>query len=165
METKRCSKCKKEFPKTTEYFYTYGKYLRHICKACSTLENREWREKNSDHKKAYDKEYSKRNKDKIKERYHKHATLARIKEVERLYNLTEEELQDKMNLQNGCCAICKDSLVGPNSTHSYSIDHNHSTGDARGLLCPNCNTAIGLLREDLIIFESAIEYLRVYNAT
>jgi Recombination endonuclease VII len=54
--------------------------------------------------------------------------------------------------QAGVCAIC--SLDLP-----LSIDHDHVTGEVRGLLCSNCNLGIGNLRDDPEIIGSAIRYL------
>ena len=42
------------------------------------------------------------------------------------------------------------------------VDHNHSTGKIRALLCSNCNTAIGLLKEDIPRVERLIEYLKLH---
>lgn len=53
--------------------------------------------------------------------------------------------------------ICKESLENP------CIDHDHSTDFVRGLLCNNCNSAIGLLKEDMNIINNAIKYLRYWN--
>lgn len=39
------------------------------------------------------------------------------------------------------------------------IDHNHTTGEVRGLLCSNCNTILGLCNDNIIILQSAISYL------
>ena len=52
--------------------------------------------------------------------------------------------------------ICK-SPPGHKSLH---IDHDHKTGKVRGLLCHGCNTAIGLMKDDVNILTKAIEYLK-----
>ena len=59
--------------------------------------------------------------------------------------------------QKGCCAICgrhqsEDSIT-------FHVDHDHDTVEVRGLLCKNCNNAIGLLRDDVSVLKAAIEYL------
>ena len=68
-------------------------------------------------------------------------------------------VSDFLNVQSGCCAICSaDFGLTP-----YHIDHSHEDGQVRGLLCSNCNTGIGLLQEDEVIFNNAIRYLKETN--
>ena len=57
------------------------------------------------------------------------------------YGLEEMDLQDLMNKQKGLCAIC--GLDLGTLKYNYYIDHCHSTGKVRGLLCPYCNTGVG----------------------
>lgn len=60
--------------------------------------------------------------------------------------------------QKGCCAVC-----GKHQTefkNRLCIDHNHGTNKLRGLLCHNCNLAIGNLKDDAEICLKAYEYLR-----
>ena len=73
----------------------------------------------------------------------------------REYGLTEEEYNNMVLSQNNLCAICNN----PSNNKALAIDHNHKTGEVRGLLCQNCNLAIGLFKENIIIFNKAIEYL------
>lgn len=59
-------------------------------------------------------------------------------------------------IQNGSCAIC-----GKKETESKKlvVDHNHKTGKVRGLLCHSCNTALGLVKEDIEILKKMIKYI------
>jgi len=54
------------------------------------------------------------------------------------------------------CGICK-------STETLYVDHNHRTGKPRGLLCPACNSAIGLLGENPERFAAALSYLEKHD--
>jgi hypothetical protein len=72
----------------------------------------------------------------------------------REYGLTEEEYNNMVLSQNNMCAICNKP-----SDKTLHIDHDHVTGKVRGLLCFNCNLGIGLLQEDLVVLNRAIEYL------
>ena len=68
--------------------------------------------------------------------------------------------------QDDKCAICNKPETQRdrrNRVKSLCVDHNHSSGEVRSLLCSNCNTALGLLKEDVSIFEAAINYLKRYN--
>lgn len=66
-----------------------------------------------------------------------------------------DEYDRLFNAQNGVCAICKEQ-----DTQKLAIDHDHKTGDVRGLLCRACNTGIGLLKDDAQLLKSAIDYLQ-----
>jgi hypothetical protein len=62
------------------------------------------------------------------------------------YNITEEDYQKMFNEQNGVCKICGNhpSPHGKNKTSVVlHIDHDHTTGKIRGLLCSRCNGALG----------------------
>jgi len=82
---------------------------------------------------------------------------ARKNRLARIYNLSVEEYDSKLNAQNGKCAICSELPV---NNKLLSVDHCHKTGKVRGLLCHKCNAALGMLREDINIFNSAISYLK-----
>lgn len=65
--------------------------------------------------------------------------------------------------QGGVCAICgrPETRPAPNGQPSrLHVDHNHSTGLVRGLLCNNCNQAIGKMGDDPDRLITAAEYLR-----
>jgi hypothetical protein len=70
------------------------------------------------------------------------------------YALTSAEFESMRTKQNNLCAICLSS-----SKKSLHIDHCHSTGKVRGLLCMKCNIALGLFKDSLNLLERAIEYL------
>ena len=72
------------------------------------------------------------------------------------YNLEPHEYNKLMEDSNNLCMICK----SPPRSRSLHIDHDHKTGKVRGLLCHGCNTAIGLMKDDVNILTKAIEYLK-----
>lgn len=75
--------------------------------------------------------------------------------LRRLYGMTPEQYEVMFSNQKGLCAICGNSQ--PNQL--LSVDHCHSTGKIRGLLCRNCNRFIGYMRDDPVLFRRAAEYL------
>jgi hypothetical protein len=91
----------------------------------------------------------------------KHLRKRPTKEQKRKYLLASYKLDfstfEKMILeQNNVCAICKtDKWDRP----SPSIDHCHKTGTVRGLLCNNCNRALGMFKDDLEILKNAVKYI------
>ena len=68
-----------------------------------------------------------------------------------------EEYDKLLEEQSGCCAICE-------KNEKLHVDHDHNTGEVRGLLCGSCNLAIGLMRDNYKIAEAAATYLRNNNA-
>lgn len=77
-----------------------------------------------------------------------------------LYGITLEQFEELSRQQGGACAICG---TVPYYGKSLCVDHNHDTGYIRGLLCINCNTAIGNFRESKELMRNAIRYLEHYE--
>lgn len=75
-----------------------------------------------------------------------------------LYGITLEEYNEKLASQNGVCAICK----RPPSVRKLHVDHDHITGQVRGLLCHTCNFLLGNCNDDIALLQSAMEYLWRY---
>jgi hypothetical protein len=79
------------------------------------------------------------------------------------YGITHSEFSKAWDEQNGCCSICKkelpDLMVYENRKRGYAIDHNHVTGEFRGILCLPCNSVLGLAKDSVEILKAAIYYL------
>jgi hypothetical protein len=72
----------------------------------------------------------------------------------------------KLLEQKGVCAICEkpETTTDFNGrVREFHVDHDHETGDVRGLLCGACNTAIGQMQEDVARLQSAIRYIEHWN--
>jgi hypothetical protein len=80
------------------------------------------------------------------------AAEGRANHLKRSYGLTEAERDAMVAAQRGLCAICLDALP-------VHVDHCHKTGRVRGVLCFNCNSAIGKLRDDPDAARRAATYL------
>lgn len=80
------------------------------------------------------------------------------------YGITIEEFNKKLVEQKGCCAICEnpETVTKHGRPMSLSVDHNHSTGEIRGLLCTSCNRALGLFKEKRETLLKAISYISLY---
>lgn len=77
------------------------------------------------------------------------------------YGISYEDFHKMFEEQNGKCKICRKAgfpLVSGQKIY-LNVDHCHTTGAVRGLLCHNCNRALGLLQDDIAILKSAVEYL------
>lgn len=74
------------------------------------------------------------------------------------YNISLDEYEEMKRIQNDRCKICnraEDEI--PRGI--LAVDHDHTTGEIRGLLCDLCNRGIGMLKEDIQILQNAIIYL------
>ena len=72
------------------------------------------------------------------------------------YKLKPEVYENMIIEQNGCCSICS-------FPSKLQVDHNHDTGLVRALLCSNCNTGLGLMREDKKSLLAMITYIEKYE--
>lgn len=73
------------------------------------------------------------------------------------YGITRVERDAMLESQGGVCAICLTPPVVPH------VDHNHSTGAVRSILCIHCNTLLGHAKEDPARLRAAIAYLETHN--
>jgi hypothetical protein len=72
------------------------------------------------------------------------------------YGLTQGEFEAMLASQGGLCAICSLPMGTP------KIDHNHDTGEVRGLLCSPCNTGIGHLKDSPEVLFAAYQYVSTH---
>lgn len=78
--------------------------------------------------------------------------------LRRTYGITTEQWRALYESQGGRCAICK--TEEPGGKHSvFCVDHDHTTGEVRGLLCHRCNVGLGQFEDDPIRLKEAFEYL------
>ncbi|MEW2577839.1 endonuclease VII domain-containing protein [Streptomyces syringium] len=80
------------------------------------------------------------------------AIEGRAGHLKRSYGTTEAERDEMIASQAGVCCIC---LTAP----AVHVDHCHGTGKVRGVLCFNCNSALGKLDDDMDVMRRAIAYL------
>lgn len=71
-------------------------------------------------------------------------------------DLTHTEYLHMLDQQQHQCAVCNDAC---STGKDLAVDHNHTTGKVRGLLCARCNRALGGFRDNLWLLSRAIEYL------
>jgi hypothetical protein len=70
------------------------------------------------------------------------------------YGVTQRQYDEMFAAQGGRCAICREAF------EVLSVDHDHVTGEVRGLLCPPCNIAIGNLADSPERAIAAARYLK-----
>lgn len=147
---KICLTCKESKPETEfSKNKNTGDRLQSSCKVCQHNAQTEWYKKNPAANRNQCKKYYGGNKNKWRERQYKNT-----------YGMTIEEIEGMFVSQNGKCPICEKEFQTIKTMH---IDHDHMTGVTRELLCGKCNTAIGLLEENIKHMENAINYVKKWK--
>jgi hypothetical protein len=150
-------------------FERHGGNLRNVCKACKAEQHRQWRESNSQQVQEWHRRYNQRperkqaHRDYERWRYHEkqQKETQNQRRLRRRYNLTQAEYDAKLVEQKGGCAVCGQKCK---SGRALAVDHCHLTGEVRGLLCMNCNRAIGWLKDDAKLIQAALEYIVKWDA-
>ena len=77
------------------------------------------------------------------------------------FDISLNEYHNMVAAQGNRCAMCEkpETEMRNGEIKALSVDHNHTTGAVRGLLCSACNKAIGLLKEDRELFFAGVRYL------
>lgn len=100
-----------------------------------------------------------------KANYEKVARQSRITNLRIKYGISIEEYTLRVAQQNNRCAICNQEEQRTRSGHvtTLSVDHNHTTGQIRQLLCNNCNQLLGYAHDSATVLETAAAYLRKFE--
>lgn len=139
---KVCTTCGKTLPLDDFYKDPRTNRPRGRCKTCHTKKSYESRQRRPNHLERQSSENRKQG-------------------LKRLL-LTPEEYQALHDAQNGLCAICSlpETATSRGRTLMLAVDHDHVTGEVRGLLCMQCNTALGKFKDDPSLLEAASAYLK-----
>lgn len=137
---KNCSKCGIEKP--VAEFSSRGGSQTHLrrswCKTCSVRVHKKWCDENP----------------KKVEEYRGRDPWTLAKRCNR-YGISPAEFVEAYEAQDGKCLVCYNHI----SQMDSAIDHNHKTGEFRGILCKKCNRAIGMLQDSPTVLRRAAEYL------
>ena len=79
------------------------------------------------------------------------------------YGLSESDWEEMFENQERKCAICKKDDSG-NSIYGWAVDHCHSTGKVRAILCMKCNTGLGAFRDNIDIILNAASYILYHSS-
>ena len=77
------------------------------------------------------------------------------------YGITQEDYLSMVEAQDNKCAICE--TIETDRYGVFHVDHNHTTGEVRALLCSSCNQALGLLKEDVKAIRKAADYIEFWQ--
>lgn len=163
-DTQMCRQCKREM--RFEQFATAQSTrtgFQNVCRQCISDNNKRYNSTVQNVRREKCKAYYEANKEFCKNisrewrrenpRKHRDAIL------KALYGLTLDKYEEMLASQEGLCAICRRPESQANRKN-LNVDHNHSTGEVRGLLCSLCNRAIGYFQDDISILMSAVSYLK-----
>jgi DNA-directed RNA polymerase subunit RPC12/RpoP len=134
--TKVCVTCQKAQPLFLFYWRTGRKTRGAVCKAC---------------RKIYEQE---------RYRYDDGKIVAHARH--RRYGVTPQELVEMFKRQVYKCACCSDPL--PEITKHVHIDHDHTTGKVRGIVCRDCNMTLAYGRDDPSRLRAAADFLERHAA-
>lgn len=138
---KICNECKVAKPRSEFYCRRAAlDGLQYKCKACSKT----WYKANSDRAKTNNAAWRKANPG---------------ADRKRKYNLSPADYEALQVTQAGLCAICG----GKNRDRALCVDHDHTTGKIRGLLCTNCNQGLGRFKDSYEILIVATAYLKKWK--
>jgi len=140
LDKKICPKCglakeKKEFGKDS----TTASGVSSWCKPC---------------KKAWRARHRKDNPEKLK-------SMDFNSDLKKLYGITSDQYWELFNKQNGLCACCGQSHEL--FVRRLHVDHDHNSGQIRGLLCTECNPGLGYFQDSIERLEMAITYLKKFK--
>ena len=144
---KVCIKCKVEKPFAE--FHNHRAAVDGKQKTCKTCQ------------KAYSQsDTAKKN----RKEYYQRTKRAHInRNLKQQYGITYDEYDEMLVNQNGKCAIC--TTTDPGGKGRFHVDHCHTTGKVRGLLCHHCNTMLGLAKDSVETLNNAISYLSNVQTT
>lgn len=158
---KKCTKCKKdkELDEFSKDKYTEDG-LTYRCKECRNKHYNNYYKENPEKQKIKN-DLQKENRKKYYSS-NEGVLSSRRSHLKRVFGISLEEYQDKLEKQNGKCAICNSS-----NTHDkhgvLAIDHCHKTGNIRELLCFKCNTVLGSVDDNIEILKNMINYLKKHS--
>ena len=134
-EKKSCSKCEQE--KALDQFSrnrTRKSGLEYECKACRYERSSAWARANPE-----------KNRKGAHDSHVRHPDTKRSYNLQMRYNINLVHFDQRLESQGGVCALCGRP---PTSGKPFVVDHNHQTGQIRGLIHRQCNIALGALGDD-----------------
>lgn len=167
---KRCTKCKADKPLHLFRMRVMSKPesgRRSRCNQCDSISSSAWYQKNKERVRNRCKNRYQANKKKYAEytRKWRESNISRARQLgvenrrKLKYGVDKLRYNEMLLESGGCCGICRE----PFGSDRPNIDHDHSTGVVRELLCRRCNHGLGNFRENPALFEAAVAYLNKHG--
>lgn len=165
---KQCTKCKVEKPLDSYAKHTkLGHQPR--CKTCRSEYQKTYYRNNLDKFNGYKARARNETLEERNVRIQKRKEEAPIKRerakwgshIRKTLGIDPQEYEKLFALQDGKCSICSTETPGGNRKR-FCIDHCHTTGAIRGLLCVSCNSGLGYFKDKIDMLERAAKYLARY---
>ncbi len=129
---KICSKCKVEKPFDQFYIDRRSKTgYTSRCRGCANEASKDWYRKSPEYRQ-----------------------IIRNSGLKTRFGIDQDDYFQMLEDQGGVCYICEEKPEG-----YLHVDHNHKTGEVRGLLCKSCNHGLGNFRDNIAFLKNAIKYL------
>jgi hypothetical protein len=129
-----CRKCGEEKPEDQMIFQTVNGKRYDYCRDCKKKQQKRWKKFNPK----------------------KRAIQQRIDTNKKFYGLSQQQYENMIIEQDNRCAICEQKFTHDNIPY---VDHDHITGEVRGLLHNKCNSMLGMANDDPKILRNAADYL------
>ena len=128
-------------------------------------------------RRKFAREYAKKNPEVNRRAQEKYRSTEKFKETRKRYQPTHyarygrkwrimkefgmslAQFEEMKSKQGNRCAICGN----PPKKRALAIDHDHSTGKIRGMLCYPCNVVLGLVSDSIVTLDRMIEYLKKHD--
>jgi len=152
---KICSYCNQQKPMkefSKDKYNTDG--VKTACSECCKQQTKNWQLNNIEHRRVYKQKYNSTHK---KQR---HVSM-RIAALRRNYGLSKEQYDLMILKQNNECPICHNKF--DEITHKPCVDHDHTTGKTRKILCQQCNFGLGRFYDNTTFLSNAINYLNLHT--
>jgi hypothetical protein len=114
--------------------------------------------RNPEGSRRYSLDYYRANRDRLNQ-------AAKDRQLVTKYGITRSNFEALLLAQGGCCANPGCRTDKPGGRGRFAVDHDHATGARRGLLCVQCNTALGQVGDSVAKLEGLIAYLRQHGVT
>ena len=167
----RKAQAKEYYVRNKEKYAVYGRNYYQENKDRRNEKVKVYRHKNRERLAEYKRQYRSERRAELcaKSKAYRLANLEKIKAsvrsayIKRTYGITAQEYDARIAAQNGKCEVCKNKPNGNGAKSKLHLDHCHTTQKIRGMICGNCNAALGMAKDDLVILRALVAYMERYQ--